>query len=1127
MLKLPASPWTRRFAQRKVLLLILTLAIWAPRASAQNSQISGIVDDASKARIQGARIALTHTETGERREVVSNAEGYFVFPLLQAGHYEVRVEKQGFETQIKSGLEVLTGQTTEANFDLRTGSIVQSVEVDTEGLQLLQTESATISSVIENKTITNLPLLDRRAAQLQRTSGFVVGAGTGVNSTFAIGGGRGNNANYTIDGGTAVNLIQGVETLVFDLPIDALQEFNLSASNYSADLGQSGGGFVEMTTKSGTDTFHGSAYLYYRSNNLQAVPEFATHNPPLNYKLFGGSIGGPVLRGKTHFFFTYEGKRQTATSSGLLSVPTEAERTGDFSGAVAELDPTGSLGLKVIDPNTGKQAVGDDGTLNKLPSAELDPFGIALAAFYPLPNVAGAVVNKNNYSYNDPAVTVTNDYVARIDHVLGSKDNLYGRFLGEPGHTDTADVFPIRGTDGFGALSHVYYYSEAGTWTHIFTPYLLNEFRVAFTQRQGLSISHGVNSAAATTLGLPGVNPNFFPGVNVAGFTTIGNTSQQERLQTPILSNAFTDNVSWTRGNHQFKFGVEYRTSADGDKFYPSGGGIFGFIGSSNISSNQAIAALANLTLGRVDNATRQETAYLHSLAFNQAAYVQDNWHVNSRLTVNLGLRWDRLSPRYLDNNHQNSFDTTAINPVSNTPGIITFAGINGQSKYANNFDNHLFGPRFGFAYSVLKGTVVRGGGALVYPGEYDAATPVTAYTGFSNAITLTSTNSAQGIPAFQLKQNQPQGTGQAFFPTTDQLTPGFGAVPVGSKVKVAPQFYKPRRTNGYFYQTNLDIQQVLPGNLLLDVGYLGTYGHHLVSPDPENINQITPGNLALLASGSTSLTAQELRPFPQFGNVSYLGDDVGASKFNGLNIGVQKRYSGGLQYQANYTWSHFLDNQSSRNELAGYPGVNAFTDFYDRGNRWGNSGNDVRNRLIGNVLYDLPIGRGRLVNLANPILDRALGNWTIGALGEIHSGTSLSVIDLTNNSGAFSDGVRPNLTGNPNDLHGDRSRAAKIAQWFDTSAFTANPKYTFGNAPRTFGRGPRLVTADASLIKKVPVFEGQNLELRLEALNVFNHPSLGNPNTQFGSPNFGVISSLQSGGTPSRTLQLAAHFTF
>jgi len=1109
------------------LLAVLVILSGVQVAHAQTSKISGSVQDSQSARIPGTRISLTRTESGEQREILTNAEGFFSFPLLQSGHYQVKAEKDGFETQLQSGVQALTGETTVVDFVLKPGSQAQQVEVTADGGSLLQIDSAAVSSVVENQTITNLPLLDRRASQLQRLSGFVVGAGTGVNSTFVIAGGRGNNANYTIDGGTAVNLLQGVETLVFDLPIDALQEFNLSTSNYTADLGQSGGGVIQMTTKSGTDQFHGSGYLYYRSDSLQAVPVFASKNPPLQYKLFGGSIGGPVLKGKTHFFFTYEGKRLTSTSSGLLSVPTTEERNGDFSAAIQSLDPTGSLGLQVVDPNTGKQAVGDDGTKNKLPSASIEAYGKALAAYYPLPNVSGAAVNKNNFAYNDPAITVTDDYVARIDHVLGARNNLYGRFLGEPGHTDTADIFPVRGTDSFGALSQVYYYSEAGTWTHTFSPAIINELRLAFTQRQGLSISHGVNSEAATQLALPGVNPAFFPAVTVAGFASLGNTSQQERLQTPIYSNGYTDNLSWQRSNHQLKFGVEYRTSADGDKYYPSGGGVFGFAGSTNISSNAAIAGLANLLLGRVDNATRQETEYLHSLAAKWGVYVQDGWRVNSKLTLNIGLRWDRETPRYLDNNHQNSFDLTAINPVSNTPGVITFAGINGKSKYANNFDNNNFGPRLGFAWTPVSNTVIRGGGSILYPGQYDQATPVTAYAGFSNAITLSSANSAQGVAAFQLSNNLAAGTGQAFFPTKDQLTAGFGAVPVGQKVVTAPQFFQTRRANGYLYQANLDVQRELPGGLLIDIGYLGTFGHHLASPDAENINQVTPANLALLASETTTLSAQALRPFPQFGNVSIIAVDSGQSNYNGVNIGIQKRFSHGLQYQANYTYSKFIDNQGSRNELAGYPGTNSFINYYDQRSRRGLSGNDVRNRIVGNFLYDLPIGKGQLVNVTNPWLNRAIGNWTLGGLGEIHSGTALSVVDLTNNTGSFSNGVRPNLVGNPNGLSSDRSRADKIAEWFDTSAFAQNPKYTFGNAPRTFGRGPRLVTADASLIKKVPVYERATLELRAEALNVFNHASLGNPNTQFGSPSFGIISSLQSGATASRTLQLATHFTF
>ena len=1120
----------------------------AMSANAQTTEITGTVQDTQKAQIQGAKVTITRIETGDRREALSNGEGLFAFPVLLPGHYDIKVEKDGFRPQVKAGAQVLTGQTSVVDFVLAPGQVEEQVEVNADAA-LLQTESSAVSNVIENQTIVDLPLLDRRASQLQRVNGFVVSAGTGSGTTFAVAGGRGNNATYYIDGGTATNLLQGVETLVFDLPVDALQEFNLTVSDYGAEFGQSGGGIVQMTTKSGTNKFHGSAYFYYRSNKLEAVPLFAAPNPltgkltapPLNYKLFGGSIGGPILKDKTHFFFTYEGRRVVATNVGLLSVPSVAETQGDFSGAIASLiasNPTKWSGLELIDPNSGKQAVGDDGTLNKLPSAELDPYGKQLASYYPQPNISGAALNTNNYAYNDPATTVDNAYVARIDHVIGQHDTLYGRFLGEPQHTDTADVFPTPGTDGYGTLSHAYYYSEAGTYTHIFSPTLVNEARVAFTQRQGLSISHGINSAAQKALALPGINPTYFPGVNVQGLATIGNTSQQERLQTPILSDEYTDNLSWQQGNHQFKFGASYRTSADGDKYYPSAGGIFGFIGSTNVSANTAISSLANLLLGHVDNASRQETEYLHSLAWTWGAYVQDNWKVNSKLTLNLGLRWDLESPRYLDNNHQNSFNTTEINPVSGTPGVVTFAGINGQSKYANNFDDGLLGPRLGFAYNPRDRWVVRGGAAVLYPGEYDAATPVTAYTGFSNSISLASTNSAAGTPSFLLKNNLTDGVGTAYFPTVAQLTPGFGAVAVGQKTHLAPQFYKPKRKNGYLYQVNLDLQHELPGNVLIDLGFLGTYGHHLVSAGTaESLNQISPQNAQQLLSGAVPATlAQTLRPFPQFTNVQYLGADIGQSNYNGVNLGIQKRYSHGLQYQANYTWSKFIDNQVSRNELAGYPGTDSFTDYYNPRNRFGYSGNDVRNRLIANVLYDLPVGRGKLLNINNTWLNEVAGGWTVSGLSEIHSGTALSpIVGGSNVNGLYADGVRPNLIGNPNDLKSSRHRTDKIAEWFDTSAFEFNPQanpgelYTFGNAPRTFGRGPRLVNTDASLVKKVSVYEGSVLEFRVEALNVFNHANLANPNTTYTptSTTFGTITGLQSGATGSRTLQLAAHLSF
>jgi hypothetical protein len=1168
------------FMRTTLAIAVVMGGLGAINAYAQDSQISGSVQDSQKAQIPGVRVSITQTETGAHHETVSNGDGNYVFPITLPGHYEVKAEKDGFSPVVKSGVQVLTGQTTVVDFALEPGKVVQQVEVSGDAA-LLQTENADVSDVVENEAVANYALPDRRASQLQRLNGFVTSGGTGSGTYFTVAGGRGNNANYFIDGGTATNLIQGVRTLAFDLPVDSLQEFSLTVSNYSADLGQTGGGIIQMTTKSGTNKFHGSTYLYYRSQALEATPDFPAINPltnrpiipPLNYKLYGGSIGGPFIRNRTHFFFTWEGLSEVSNSLVNLVVPTAQERVGDFRSTIAALDPTGSKGLVAIDPNTGLQA-NYNGELNVLPPSEFDPYGQQLAAYYPSPNNPNAAVNAANFTANDPASTYSNTYVVRIDHVINANNTVFGRFLAQPTHTDTADVYPIRGTDSYGSLSHAYYYSVAASLTHTFSPRLLNELRVAWTQRQGLTVSHGIGSAAEQSLALPGINPAFFPGVSVQNFAAVGNTGTQERFQTPVESNEYTDNLSWQRGNHQFKFGVDYATALDGDYWRPSAGGYFNFVSNvpvattipTGTTTNANINSLTNLLLGRVDNASRTESEYLHSQAWTWSAYAVDNWKFNSKLTFNLGIRWDLESPRYLSNNHQNSFNTTAINPVSGTPGVVTFAGINGQSKYANDFDDVQFGPRLGFAYTPRDRWVVRGGAAILYPSEYDAATPITAYTGFSNFISLQSSGTSQGVPDFLLKNNgvtgntnnylTSGGVGNAYFPTTAQLTPGFGAVPIGNATIASPQYYKQKRVNGYLYQANLDFQHELPDNLLIDIGFLGTYGHHLVTAGTlESINQVNPTNQAALlaqyqlaeaeavSSGSQAaikaVAAQAAldRPFPQFTNVQQLADDSGQSNYNGLNIGLQKRYSHGLQYQVNYTWSKSIDNQNADSNLAGYPGTDTFTNYYDKRDRFGYSSNDLRNRLIGNALYELPIGRGKLIGISNGFLDKVVGGWTVSGVSEIHAGTALSpIVNGTNVNGLYADGVRPNLVPgqNPNIVPAGHSRK----EWFNTAAFTyntatissSNPTnnlYTFGNASRTFGRGPRLVSSDASLIKKVPIYGGSALELRAEAFNVFNHANLANPVTTYGASTFGTITGLQGGAFPSRTLQLAAHFTF
>ncbi len=1073
---------------RAIVIVIISLFGGLAIAPAQTSQISGQVVDAQSAALPNVSLTLSRADTGEKRQVVSGSQGYFSFPLLAPGHYDLIAEKDGFQAQRQAGIVVVTGNITTANVTLKVGEVAQAISVEATA-PLLQFESAAVGKVIENQTIVDMPLLDRRASQLQRLNGFEVGNGSGSGATFAIAGGRSANANYTIDGGNVQNALLGAPTLYFDPPVESLQEFNVAISNYAAELGRTGGGVVQMTTKSGTNSFHGSAYEYLRNDAIQGTPFFATHKSPLRYNLFGATLSGPIYKNKTYFFFNYEGFRQKAATTVLLNVPTKAEDAGDFS----------ADSYAVINPATGKQFPGNIIT-------NPDPVGAALAAYYPAPNVPGAPSGKANFTANVPAQTVTNTYVARVDHNFSDKDRIFGRFLANPGHVLTGSIFPTPGTDSYGNSNPTYYYNPSATWYHTFNQFWVNELRLTYSQRENVNISAGANSTLDTQIGLTGVNQSYFPTVSVNGFANLGNATQQ-RLQKPFIDSSLEDNVTWLHGTHQVKYGVSFRYNLNVDHTSVSPGGSFAFTNKVTGSS------LASLLLGRVNSATIQDNESLHSRGNSWGFFLQDDWRVTPRLTLNAGLRYDLDSPRRETHNRQNSFDPLAINPVSGTPGIITFAGLNGTSQYANNKDWDNFGPRLGFAYKVDDKTVVRGGGAVLYTGEYYEATPLDAAAGFSRSGSFSSPDSGV-TPAFYLRSGMPLVT----IPTQANLTPEFGAVAVGQSVKTAVDYFKPNRATGYLYQTSLDIQRQLGKTYSLDIGYLGTFGHHLPSPTHENINQV-PTNL--LGPGNL----QVKRPFPQFSNVVLDSADIGNSSYNGVNVGLEKRYSHGLQFRTNYTYSKFFDDLDAASELAGYPGTNSFTDYYHPQDRRGLSGNDIRHRLVGGVVYDLPLGQGNALSPTRHFLNELVGGWSTGIIGELHSGTPLSPVELTNNTGSFSDGVRPNVVGNPS-LSSSRPRNSRLGEWFNTSAFQSPALYTFGNASRTFGEGPGLISLDASLLKNFKVGEKVNVQFRTEALNVLNHANFANPNTQNGSATFGQITSLAS-GTQSRILQFALHLQY
>ncbi len=1069
-------------------LLATCLLTWGQ----QTATLSGTVTDSSGAAIVNASLRLVNTATGEAHPATSNDSGAYTIPLIKPGAYELMAEAPGFKQYKQSGIELQTGVPARADVRLEVGATSESITVQGDVPQL-RTESSSVGAVVRNETIANMPLVGRRAAQLARLSGFVVQNGTGSNFTMA--GGRGDNSNWTIDGGNAQNILLGVATLTFDPPIDSLEEFNVEISNYKAELGRTGGGNVQMTTKSGTNKFHGTAYWFLRNDALDARNFFSARKPTLRYNQPGASIGGPVRKDRTFFFFNYEAIRRKSQNTILASIPTPAEARGDFSGQTTV----------VRDPATQTPFPG-----NVIPQSQQDPVGRNLAALLPAPNVPGAPSRTNNYRFNQPVQNPTNTFVTRIDHNFTTNHRVYGRYLTNSwNYTDSGPIFPTPGVDSSHQRSDNGYHNWSATYLHNFTPTMLGELRYQSDWRKFHNYGGGLGLGLAEKIGLRGTNPLYFPRINVTGMYSLG-SSEQERRQFPIRGDNWTYSLTQIRGGHTLKFGVQYRSSRNDDVPAGSAGGNFSF---TPVATGDAFASLLT---GWVASGFVDESGLVRSLASTLGAYAQTDWRVNSRLTLNLGLRWDLDTPRHEGvNNQQNSFEQNQINPVCNCRGAMAFSGRNGRSIYAHNFDLNNFGPRVGFAFKATDKWVIRGGGAVVYTGQYDQATPLSARLGFSVRGDYISPDGGR-TAAFLLRNGVPA------VPKPDEarLGPGFGAVPIGQNPSLSVEFFEPDgRVVPYLLTTNLNIQRQLSRNLIFEIGYLSTIGHKLVAPGARSINQV-PQNL--IRTGNV----QALRPFPQYSDVRVLQPTIGNSNYHGLNLKLEQRMTNGLQFGVNYTWAKAIDDIESRNELGGNAGDNAFANLYDRRADRGLSGNHVAHRVIGNAVWELPVGRGKAVNISNPVLNLVAGGWSTGVILEARTGSPFGVIE--NNAAAVyptAATVRSNATAayrvNPN------WRDNVLGQsFFDTSLYTQPAFGTFGTLGRTVAIGPGAVIGDLSILKDFAIKEGHRLQFRCEMLNFMNRANFDLPNQQRGNPSFGRISTL-IGGNQARITQLGLHYRF
>ncbi len=1095
---------------------ILAFLFLASPVLAQQATISGQVTDSTGASLAGARVTATNLATNVASIQTTNSAGAYLFPNLEIGEYTVAVEHEGFRKYRENKIVLDTAQSFGLNVKLELGSVSETVTVSATAATL-DDKTSVIAQTFEPAELADIPLGDRRTLQLVNLmpGAVFVSYATGGKPNFSLAGGRTQSQMLWIDGGSAQNMRLGVGQVDVDPPVEAVEEVKILTNNYAAEYGASAGGVILETTKSGTNGFHGSAYEFLRNDALDAPGFFAPvvnggkTQPELRYNIYGATFGGPVRRNKTFFYFAYEGRNLGVGASLTLTVPTLLQRAGDFSQTKTA---AGAL-VAIYDPNSTQLVNGKQTRTqfpgNVIPQSELDPVAIKMLNYYPLPdraptNLAGA----NNFVANTITWTNSSFYMGKIDHVFSEKDRLTGRYLynqdlpsvkGPYGPNDAGD--PTAYTNA----KQQYIYADE---IHVLNPTTVNDLRFTYGYRLAPALTNGVGSNAVQAIGLPGVSDNAFPHLAPAGFSALGSTSQ-ERDQFPIQNLQIVDNFSKIVGRHALKFGVEARKSSnyESDKFTASGDFTFATTSTGNPAGGSG-NGLASMLVGYPTSFAEAQTQPTNRYSWYYAAFAQDDFTVSRSLTFNVGLRWEMDTPMIDTNNRMNGFNLSQLNPVSHTPGVVTFMGLNGVSSVPWNYDWNNFGPRFGFAWKpgFSSKLVVRGGYGVFFAHPFDTGQPASANLGFSTSMSLTTPDN--GItPVFILKNGPPPLTSSV------ALNASYGAVPYGASPTTAVTYFDPSRVSGYSQQSNLNVQYQLSSSMIVEVTAITNMGHKLADFNLP-IDQILPSVLG------PSCNTQICRPFPQFSSVTILSPSIGDSNYIAGFVHLSKRFSNGLNLNASYTRSTFLDNSFEGGSGVGADGnAQVYSNQYNRAADWGPSTNDIRNRVTFSLVYELPFGPAKHW-LSHGIVSNVIGGWTLGSVATAQTGAPFTVTTNTNNTDAFSAGAqRANILGNPNLPSGQRS----VNEWFNITDFGQPAIYTFGNSGRDNMRAPGIVDVDLSLGRNFRLREKMTLQFRGEAFNIFNHTNLSSPAKAFGAADFGSITA----AGPARVLQVGATVRF
>jgi hypothetical protein len=1144
-------------------LLLISAPLFAQSYSAE---VRGLVTDPSRAVIGGAKVTLLDETKHVSRVAVSDGAGLYVFTQVDPAGYQVIVESPGFKRFARGGIVVGTQQSVTVDVLLEIGDASQTVEVSG-GTPLLDTTNGSTSTALEEEKLLDLPTssgngrnqytvinVSQNVLPVIRGSGFIDQSDT---STVSIAGSPESTNQYLIDG---VPITDTVNRPTIIPATEATQELKVQVTTYDAEVGRTGGGVYNTLLKSGTNSLHGSLYGVTSQSDFNANSFFFNRDgiarPDIPFYSYAGSIGGPVViphlyhgRNKTFFFFAEEGFRERNFLSSNYQVPTDLERTGDFSQSFV-LNGGAQVPITIYNPQTRRPFAN-----NIIPSGQISTVGQNIVNYFPHANLKGLASGSVNYTLPAPGPEDRGDeFVGKLDH------QFFKWWAANVSYLHYGSLIPFGnalGTvPGSGSITYDRHV-DATQLNNIFTinPTTVLSVRFGFNRFPNTILPLSKNFSP-TNLGLPAYNYqfNFFPPVDITNYTSL--SVQTATTDFWSSRNLFTQ-VAKEVGRHSIKAGFDYRSIDLSFTDFSHAPGYFDFTGNfteqapNSPQGGSAGSAIADLLLGLPTSGQIEQSQRFYQYINYWGAYVQDEFRVTRKLTIDAGLRYEyETGLKDANNNEVVGFNSTVASPLASylpgTVGGLEFAGTGGRNE-TGKLSKFKFAPRLGYAYALGQKTTIRGGAGVFYsPLRYDATAAL--QTGFTTQKQLISSNDGDQTPAagFSLGDPFPGGplapTGNA-----SGLLTGIGN-PIAA--------YDENIKSPVIYQFSSGIQRQLARNTILEVDYVGSRGHHLL-PSPQgggsaspagggrtNIDQLNPSHFALGSDALNAATAnpfyqaggpgligektvpysQLLLPFPQFASVNVITTDS-ASSYNSIAARVERRFSSGLTFLSTYTWSRNFDGSYETSSPSGNSNVGP-QNIYNLKSEYGRSFIDVPNRFTLAGSYLLPFGRGgKFLNHAG-WLNEAVGGWELSAVTYYENGFPLNITQ-NNQNGLIGAAVqRPNI--NPGVSGGTSgSLYSRVNGFINPKAFTAVNEFEFGNEPKAStlrGPGPGAGNWDATLKKSVSIKDRVNVSFRAEARNIFNHPWFALPNTTLGSSTFGQISSTYN---TARSLQLGGRLSF